>query len=222
MVRLAASVLGADPLRLADAVKAADDYGIPVLHIDAMDGNFAPNIAFGPDTVKAMRPLFKGFFDVHLMLLHPELYLERYAAAGADGMTVHLETTTHHLRRLATIRQLGCRAGLAINPGTPLEAALELLRLEAVDTLLVMSVNPGFSGSSFIEALLRKIERARALRDEHGWSFDIAIDGGMNASNVKAVVDAGVDIVVSGSGLYGGPSLAERAAALERAIANEG
>jgi ribulose-phosphate 3-epimerase len=219
MARLAASVLGADPVRLADAVTAADACGIPILHIDAMDGNFAPNIAFGPDAVRAMRPLFRGYFDVHLMLVHPELYFERYAEAGADGMTIHVETTTHHHRRLAEIRRLGCRTGLAVNPGTPLESALELLRLEAVDTLLVMSVNPGFSGAGFIEALLRKVEQAHSWREQHGWHYDIAIDGGMHAGNVKAVVDAGVDIVVSGSGIYGGDTVAERAAALERAIA---
>ena len=222
MARLAASVLGADPVRLADAVGDADRYGIPILHIDAMDGNFAPNIAFGPDAVRAMRPLFRGYFDVHLMLLHPELFFERYAEAGADGMTIHVETTLHHHRRLAEIRKLGCRAGLAINPGTPLESALELLRLEAVDTLLIMSVNPGFSGASFIEALLRKIEQARTWREQHGWAYDIAIDGGMHAGNVNAVADAGVDIIVSGSGLYGGSDFAERAAALERALAGEG
>jgi ribulose-phosphate 3-epimerase len=219
VARLAASVLGADPLRLADAVREADERSIPILHIDAMDGNFAPNIAFGPDTVRAMRPLFRGYFDVHLMLLHPEQYLERYAEAGADGLTIHVEVTTHHHRRLAEIRRLGCRTGLAVNPGTPLEAALELLRLEAVDTLLIMSVNPGFSGASFIEALLRKVEQARSWRDQHGWTYDIAIDGGMDVGNVRAVVYAGVDVVVAGRGLYGGPSLAARADALERAIA---
>ncbi len=218
MVRLAASVLGADPLRLYEAVTDARDYGIPILHIDAMDGRFAPNIAFGPATVAAMRPLFPGFFDLHLMLMEAERHLERYAEAGADGMTLHVETTLHHHRHLATIRKLGCRAGLAINPGTPLEAALELLRMEAVDTLLLMSVNPGFSGASFIEALLRKVERARTWRDEHGWSYEIAIDGGMHAGNVRAVADAGVDVIVSGSGLYGGPSFAERADALQRAL----
>jgi ribulose-phosphate 3-epimerase len=222
VVRLAASVLGADPTRLADAVTAANTYGIPILHIDAMDGHFAPNIAFGPDAVRAMRPLFEGFVDVHLMLLHPEHYFERYAEAGANGMTIHIETTLHHHRRLATIRQLGCRAGLAINPGTPLEAARELLRLEAVDTLLIMSVNPGFSGASFIEALLRKIDQARNWRDQHGWHYEIAIDGGMHAGNIKAVGEAGVDIIISGSGLYGGPSFAEQAAALERALAGDG
>jgi ribulose-phosphate 3-epimerase len=219
VARLAASVLGADPLRLGDAVRDADAYGIPVLHIDAMDGIFAPNIAFGPDAVAAMRPLFRGYFDVHLMLMHPEHYFERYAAAGADGMTIHVETTLHHHRRLAEIRRLGCRAGLAVNPGTPLEAALELLRLEAVDTLLIMSVNPGFSGASFIEALLRKIERARRWREENGWSYEIAIDGGMHAGNVRSVAEAGVDVIVSGSGLYGGDDFAARAGAIERALA---
>ena len=219
MARLAASVLGADPVRLADAVIAARDYGIPILHIDAMDGRFAPNLAFGPATVQAMRPLFPGYFDVHLMLMEAERHLERYAAAGANGMTLHVETTLHHHRHLATIRKLGCESGLAINPGTPLEAALELLRLEAVDTLLLMSVNPGFAGASFIEAILRKIEQARTWREQHGWSYQIAIDGGMHAGNVKLVADAGVDIIVSGSGLYGGPSFIERADALQRALA---
>jgi ribulose-phosphate 3-epimerase len=218
VVRLAASVLGADPLRLGDAIADARDADIPILHIDVMDGRFAPNIAFGPDTVTAMRPHFPGYFDVHLMVLEVERHLERYAAAGANGMTLHVETTLHHHRHLAAIRKLGCDAGLAVNPGTPLEAAVELLRLEAVDTLLLMSVNPGFSGGRFIEAILRKIERARSWREEHGWRYQIAIDGGMHAGNVKAVADAGIDIVVSGSGLYGGESFAERAQALRRAL----
>lgn len=222
MARLAASVLGADPLRLADAVIAARDYGIPILHIDAMDGRFAPNLAFGPAAVEAMRPLFSGYFDVHLMLMEAERHLERYAEAGANGVTVHVETTLHHHRHLATIRKLGCDAGLAVNPGTPLESALELLRLEAVDTLLIMSVNPGFSGASFIEAMLRKIERARQWREQNGWSYQIAIDGGMHAGNVKLVADAGVDIIVSGNGLYGGPSFAERADELQRALGESG
>jgi ribulose-phosphate 3-epimerase len=218
MVRLAASVLGADPGRLAEATIAADEYGIPILHIDAMDGHFAPNIAFGPDTVRALRPLFKGFFDVHLMLMQPERHLERYAEAGADGLTVHLETTLHHHRHLATIRKLGCQAGLAINPGPPVDAATELFRLEAVDLLLIMSVNPGFAGASFIENLLRKIELARELRERHGWSYTISVDGGMNAGNVKAVAEAGADVIVSGSGLYGAGSFRERADALQREL----
>jgi ribulose-phosphate 3-epimerase len=218
VVRLAASVLGADQGRLAEATIQADEYGIPILHIDAMDGHFAPNIAFGPETVRALRPHFKGFFDVHLMLMQPDRHLERYVEAGANGLTVHLETTLHHHRHLATIRKLGCEAGLAINPGTPLDAALELFRLEAVDLLLIMSVNPGFAGASFIENLLRKIDAARELRDRHGWSYQISVDGGMNVSNVKAVADAGADIIVSGSGLYGGGPFEERADALRRAL----
>jgi ribulose-phosphate 3-epimerase len=218
VVRLAASVLGADPGRLAEATIAANAHGIPILHLDAMDGHFAPNIAFGPDTVKALRPLFDGSFDVHLMLTEPERHLERYADAGANALTVHLETTRHHHRHLATIRGLGCDAGLAVNPGTPIEAAVELFQLDAVDVLLIMSVNPGFSGALFIENLLRKIERARRLRDEHGWRYRISVDGGMHAGNIRSVADAGADVIVSGSALFGGGPFAERAAALQRAL----
>ncbi|MEX2536622.1 MAG: ribulose-phosphate 3-epimerase [Trueperaceae bacterium] len=218
MARLAASVLGADPGRLADATIAANDFGVPDLHLDAMDGHFAPNIAFGPDTVKALRPLFSGFFDVHLMLMQPERLLERYAESGADGMTIHLETTLHHHRHLAHIRKLGCQAGLAINPGTPIDAARELFELEAVDRLLIMSVNPGFAGASFIENLLRKISCARQLREENGWSYEISVDGGMKADNVLSVAQAGADIIVSGSGLYGGSSFAESADAIKMAL----
>jgi ribulose-phosphate 3-epimerase len=216
---LAASVLGADPGRLAEATITANANGIEILHLDAMDGRFAPNISFGPDTVRALRPLFDGYFDVHLMLMEPERHLDRYADAGANGLTVHLETTLHHHRHLATIRALGCDAGLAINPGTPIDAAMELFRLEAVDLLLIMSVNPGFSGALFIENLLRKIEEAREIRDRHGWTYRISVDGGMPAGNIKSVADAGADVIVSGSGLYGGPSFADQAAALRQALA---
>ncbi|MEX2541692.1 MAG: ribulose-phosphate 3-epimerase [Trueperaceae bacterium] len=218
MARLAASLLAADPGRLAEATIAADEFGIPVLHLDAVDGHFARWIAFGPDTVAALRPLFKGFFDVHLMLMQPERHIERYAEAGADGMTVHLDATLHHHRHLGSIRKLGCEAGVAISPGTPIEAALELFQLESVDRLLIMSVNPGFAAAPFLENLLRKVDRARRLRDENGWHFQISVDGGMNIQNVGPVVDAGADVIVSGSGLYSGPSFAESARALMDAL----
>ena len=220
MVKLAASVLRADPLRLGEAVEAARDNEVPILHIDVMDGRFGHHIAFGPDTVAAMRPLFPGFFDLHLIVMEPERHLERFAAAGANGMTVHLESTLQHHRHLPTIRALGCRAGLAINAGTPLEAASELLRLEAVDTLLLMSVNPGYPEPGFLEAIVRKIDLARSWRELHGWTYEIAVDGGIDATNASAVAAAGVDVIVSGRGLYGGPSFAERAAALRRAAAS--
>jgi ribulose-phosphate 3-epimerase len=209
VVKLAASLLGAHPRYLAQAVLDADACEAPYIHIDAMDGHFAPNIAFGPDTVKALRPLTERFFDVHLMLTHPEHYLDAYAAAGADALTIHLEASIHHHRHLKRIKELGCRAGLALNPGTPLSAALELL--PEIDLLLIMSVSPGFGGQQFIDSMLSKIEQAKALQEKEGWQYQISVDGGVNLSTIPKIVSAGADIAVCGSALYGAPSVTERA-----------
>jgi ribulose-phosphate 3-epimerase len=190
----------------------ADASDVPYIHIDAMDGHFAPNIAFGPDAVRALRPLSKRFFDVHLMLTHPEHYLEQYTQAGADALTVHLEAGLHHHRHLRRIKELGCKAGLALNPGTPVEAAIELL--PEVDLLLIMSVNPGFAGQGFIRSTLAKIDRARQIRERFGWPYEISVDGGVNETTIQEAVSAGADVLVCGAGLYGASSVSERAQAL--------
>jgi ribulose-phosphate 3-epimerase len=210
MTILAASLLGADPLRLADAIRDAEAAGIRRFHIDAMDGAFAPNIAFGPDTVSAVDARSDAFLDVHLMLAAPDRYLERYVTAGADALTIHLEAGLHHHRHLATVRDLGRRAGLAINPGTDLRTAETLL--EFVDLVLVMSVDPGYGGQSLIRSTLRKVEAAAAWRDRHGLAYEISVDGGVNAATAADVAAAGADVLVVGTGLFRGDVAANVAA----------
>jgi ribulose-phosphate 3-epimerase len=216
MTLLAPSLLGADPLRLADAVRAAEAVDLRFFHIDAMDGVFVPNIAFGPDTVAAIDAATESFLDVHLMLEAPERFLERYAEAGADALTIHLEAGRHHHRHLVRIRELGCRAGLALNPGTDLRAAEPLL--ERLDLLLVMSVDPGYGGQGLIRSTLRKVEAAAALRERLGLSYQIYVDGGVHASTAADVVAAGADLLVVGTGLFRGDVRAN-ADALRAAVA---
>lgn len=210
MSRIAASLLGADPLRLADAVAAAAAAGVERFHVDAMDGVLVPNIAFGPDSVAALDEVTDAFLDVHLMLVRPEQFIDAYASAGADALTIHLETSHHHHRHLTRIRELGLRAGLALNPGTPLAAAEALL--EMVDLLLVMSVNPGYGGQSLIRSTLRKVEDATRVREREGLAFEVSVDGGVNASTVTDVAAAGADVLVVGTGLFRGDVDANRAA----------
>lgn len=217
MARLAASLLGANPGYLAQAVLDSAAAGVPMVHIDAMDGNFVPNIAFGPDSVRALRPLTRQHFDVHLMMLPQADYLERYAEAGADSLTVHLEVGYHHHRLLERIKSLGCQAGLALNPGTPLEAAQELLPY--IDTLLIMSVNPGFAGGTFIASMEAKIAKARCWREDHGWRYQISVDGGVNEHTLPRIVRAGADILVCGAALYGNGHVRENADQLQRLVA---
>jgi ribulose-phosphate 3-epimerase len=202
MTIIAASLLGADPLRLADAVGAAEAAHVDWYHIDAMDGVFVPNIAFGPESVAAVDALSDSFLDVHLMLVEPDRYLERYADAGADALTLHVEAGRHHHRHLTRIRELGLRAGLALNPGTDLRMAEPLL--EAIDLLLVMTVNPGYGGQTLIRSALRTVEAGVALRERHGLAFEISVDGGVNAATARDVVAAGADVLVVGTGLFRG------------------
>ena len=207
---IAASLLGADPLRLADAVAAATAAGVERFHVDAMDGVLVPNIAFGPDSVAALDGVTDTYLDVHLMLVRPEQFIDAYAHAGADALTIHLETSQHHHRHLTHVRELGLQSGLALNPGTPLEATEALL--EVVDLLLVMSVNPGYGGQSLIRSTLRKVEAATRLREQHGLAFEISVDGGVNAATVADVAAAGADVLVVGTGLFRGDVAANRAA----------
>lgn len=220
MKGLAASLLGGDPGNLERDMLLALEAGVDLLHIDAMDGHFAPNIAFGPDTVARLRQKCQATFDVHLMLSEFDRYLQRYAEAGADWITVHLEAGLHHDRHLRTIRSLGCKAGLALNPGTPVDAAADLLG--AVDLLLIMSVNPGFAGGAFIARSVEKVSRAASLREASRASFAISVDGGVNEHNIPELKAAGADILVTASSLFGGGSVRERASALKRALAGAG
>jgi ribulose-phosphate 3-epimerase len=215
-VRLAASILSADFAVLGAQVAAVERGGADLIHVDVMDGHFVPNLTMGPAVVKALRRITKLPLDVHLMITDPDEYIEAFAEAGAASLIVHAEVLPHLHRTLSAIRSLKCRAGVAINPSTPPSAIQEVVGL--ADQVLVMSVNPGFGGQSFIPESESKIQRVREMLDRAGSRADIEVDGGVDASTVQRVVSAGATILVAGAAVFGTPD-PEAAARSLRALA---
>ncbi len=198
---IAPSILSADFLRLGDEIKAAEDAGAGYIHIDVMDGIFVPNITIGPLVVEAARRATSLPLDVHLMIDRPERYVNDFVSAGADYLVVHAEASIHLHRTLESIKEKGIKSGVAINPATPLSAVRHVLK--ETDLLLIMSVNPGFGGQSFIPGALDKIKEAKAMISKGGFSTVIEVDGGIKPDNARQVVEAGAEILVMGSAFYG-------------------
>jgi ribulose-phosphate 3-epimerase len=199
-IKIAPSVLAADFARLGQQVAEAEAAGADYIHVDVMDGHFVPNITIGPLVVRALRRVTRLPLDVHLMIEAPDRYLGAFCDAGADILTVHVETCPHLHRTVHKIRELGCRAGVTLNPSTPLVSLAEILPY--VDLVLVMTVNPGFGGQAFIEGILPKIRRVRAMLDEIASAAELEVDGGIGPDTTPLVVGAGARVLVSGSAIF--------------------
>ena len=216
-IKISPSILSADFTRLADQVREAEEAGVDYIHVDVMDGHFVPNITIGPLVVKALRPITKLPLDVHLMIENPEFYIEDFSKAGADIITVHQEATPHLHRTIQQIHDLGIKAGVSINPSTSVRTLDEIIC--DVDLILVMSVNPGFGGQSYIHSCTNKIRKVREMLDDRGVSADLEVDGGVNVDTVNEVISAGANAFVAGSAIFNDKnSVAENVSALRAKI----
>lgn len=200
MIKLAPSILSADFARLLEDVKKVEKAGCEYLHIDVMDGHFVPNITLGPGIVKSLRKDVNMVFDAHLMIQNPDQYIKEFVDAGCDMIVVHQEACAHLHRTIQNIKSYGIKAGVALNPATPVETIKHIL--EDVDMVLIMTVNPGFGGQSFIEGMLDKIKELKSLIDSKGLKVDIQVDGGIKPDNVEKVVKAGANVIVAGSAIF--------------------
>lgn len=206
-VTIAPSILSADFERLGEQIRIIEQSGIQWLHLDVMDGHFVPNISFGPPVIKSIRKKTRLVLDTHLMIADPDRYLEAFREAGSDIITVHQEACTHLHRTVARIRELGAKAGVAVNPATPLTTVQDILA--DIDLLLVMTVNPGFGGQSYINGSTEKTRRARRMIEESGKQVHLEVDGGIDLKTAPLAVEAGADVLVAGTSLFGAPDLAD-------------
>ncbi|WP_371370934.1 ribulose-phosphate 3-epimerase [Sporomusa aerivorans] len=206
-IKIAPSILSSDFSCLAEEIIKIDKAGADLVHIDVMDGHFVPNLTFGAPVVAAIRKVTKLPFDVHLMVTNPQDFIEPFAKAGADIITVHAETAPHLHRLVQNIKEQGKKAGVSLNPSTPLPVVEEVLA--DVDMILIMSVNPGFGGQQFIPGAVNKISRLKTMLNERNLTVDIEVDGGINAATARQVIAAGANILVAGSAVYGAPDIAQ-------------
>ena len=207
MIKLAPSILSADFARLLEDVKKVEEAGCEYLHIDVMDGHFVPNITLGPNIVKSLRKDVNMVFDAHLMIENPDMYIKDFAEAGCDIIVVHQEACKHLHRTIQNIKSYNIKAGVALNPATPIETIKHILK--DVDMVLIMTVNPGFGGQSFIDSMIDKIRELKAIVDEQSLNIDIQVDGGIKPSNVADVVKAGANVIVAGAAIFNSSDIKE-------------
>lgn len=216
MVIVSPSIMAADLMNLGNEVRAVENAGADWLHIDIMDGHFVPNVTFGPETVRQIKKITNIPLDVHLMVKNAEQFIEMYASAGADFITIHPESTFHIHRCITRIKELGCKAGIALNPGTNFEMIYSMAQL--LDIVLVMSVNPGFYGQEFIDFSLSKIANIKKIKEKESLPFLISVDGGINKLNAEKAVNAGADVLVAGNSVFKQEDYSNAIACLKRTV----